>query len=393
MRRSGLAALCIVGLFCSSSCGRSSIVAEAPEGDPDPVVASVVVSPISLVLATGDVGQVGATVRNMSGAELNGRTIAWSTNEPATATVAGGSGYAATVAAVAEGSATISASVDGITGSIAVTVSDAPVQVVAECDQAAAEWIWCDDFETNRMSSYFEYDAAAGRFQPVAGVGLDGSVGMRARWNQGDDNAGSMHLALGSTPQSYFDPVDDGTANYRELYWRLWVKRQPGWTGGGGYKLSRAFIYASQTSWAQAMIAHVWAGDTPSTANFLLIDPASGTDETGNLITTTYNDFANLRWLGLRQSNTPMFDDARAGVWFCVEAHVRLNQANASDGVFQLWIDDALEAERTDLNWVGNYDQYGLNAVFVENYWNDGAPTAQERYIDNFVVSTARIGC
>jgi len=36
---------------------------------------------------------------------------------------------------------------------------------------------------------------------------------------------------------------------------------------------------------------------------------------------------------------------------------------------------------------------YGINAVFIENYWNKGAPVVQERYLDNFVVSRARIGC
>ena len=74
-------------------------------------------------------------------------------------------------------------------------------------------------------------------------------------------------------------------------------------------------------------------------------------------------------------------------------AQVRLNEAGQADGVFRMWIDGQLEAERTGLNWVGSYDEYGINAVFVSNYWNDGSPTQQERYLDNFVVSTERIGC
>jgi len=31
--------------------------------------------------------------------------------------------------------------------------------------------------------------------------------------------------------------------------------------------------------------------------------------------------------------------------------------------------------------------------VFFENYWNTGSPAAQERYLDDIVVSTRRIGC
>ena len=52
-----------------------------------------------------------------------------------------------------------------------------------------------------------------------------------------------------------------------------------------------------------------------------------------------------------------------------------------------------LDAQRTGLNFVGSYDAYGINALFFENYWNTGAPAAQERDLDNIVVSMQRIGC
>jgi hypothetical protein len=125
----------------------------------------------------------------------------------------------------------------------------------------------------------------------------------------------------------------------------------------------------------------------------LMLDPASGTDEQGNLQTTQYNDFAHLRWLGAAQGATPLFDAEHVGTWYCVEAHVRLNDAGQSNGVFEFWIDGNLEASRTGLNWVGGYADYGINAILFENFWNSGSPQAQERYFDNIVVSTARIGC
>lgn len=56
-------------------------------------------------------------------------------------------------------------------------------------------------------------------------------------------------------------------------------------------------------------------------------------------------------------------------------------------------MDSTLEARRTDLNWVGSWSAYGLNAVYFETYWNSGWPQPQERYFDNIVVSTQRIGC
>ncbi|MEO0814249.1 MAG: polysaccharide lyase, partial [Myxococcota bacterium] len=155
--------------------------------------------------------------------------------------------------------------------------------------------------------------------------------------------------------------------------------------------LSRAFSFASSDSWAQAMIAHVWSEGAGQ--RYLAVDPASGTTESGALMTTRYNDFDILRWLGLGQSSTEIFADERMGEWHCVEARVRLNDSGLENGEFQLWINDALEAERLGLNWVGSFDAYGINAVYLENYWNGGAPQAQGRVLDNFVVSTERIGC
>jgi len=62
--------------------------------------------------------------------------------------------------------------------------------------------------------------------------------------------------------------------------------------------------------------------------------------------------------------------------------------------VFELWVDGSLDAQRSGLNFVGTAP-YGMNAIYFENYWNSGsgAPVAEERYMDNIVVSTAKIGC
>jgi hypothetical protein len=264
--------------------------------------------------------------------------------------------------------------------------------IVAECATPPSGWIWCDDFEQDRSGQYFEFITRSGALARASGVGVVGSWGMRGRWAAAQVDAGALHLAFGRTPQAYFRAVDAGTADYRDLYWRHYVRREPGWTGGGADKLSRVTIFASSASWAQAMAAHVWSGG-PSTKDYLVLDPASGTDVAGALQTTTYNDVGHFRWLGASRSATALFADSTAGRWFCVEAHVRLNDAGQSNGVFELWIDGALDAQKTGLNWVGGFAAYGINALFLENYWNAGAPAARERYFDNLVVATQRIGC
>ena len=256
------------------------------------------------------------------------------------------------------------------------------------------EWIWCDDFEIDRLSHYFEYDIRHGRFVREGGAGVGASIGMRAEYLPGDPHGGSLHLAFGKTPSGYMRPVDAGTAQYRDIYWRFDLRLQPGWTGGGADKLTRATILSSDR-FAQAAIGHLWSGARPdSDPDRLYIDPASGTDESGALRTTTYNDFPRLRWLGAAGGRTALFNPANIGKWFCLEVHMKLNSRDAEDGVLEYWIDDQLEAQRTGVNWIGRYNEYGINAVYLEQYWTSvPLSKVQQRYFDNFVVSTARIGC
>src|SRR5690606_24157305 len=145
------------------------------------------------------------------------------------------------------------------------------------------------------------------------------SVGMRASFAAGQVGAGSLKLAFGRTPTDYFAPVDAGTTDYREIYFRFYFRNDDNWRGGGGDKLARAISFA-RSDWSEAMIAHLWSGATGSDVNYLLIEPASGTDAQGNLQTNGYNDFENLRWIGSKSSTTPVFDSAHVGEWHCVES-------------------------------------------------------------------------
>jgi hypothetical protein len=74
-----------------------------------------------------------------------------------------------------------------------------------------------------------------------------------------------------------------------------------------------------------------------------------------------------------------------------------LNTPGKSDGIFELWINDTLQAARRDLNWHDTWnndpDSYMINAVFFENYWNKGSVKDQERYFDNILITTTPIKC
>ncbi|MFN9939410.1 MAG: Ig domain-containing protein, partial [bacterium] len=71
----------------------------------------------------GGTAALAASPRTAAGAEVTGRTVSWNSGTPGVATV----NAAGVVTAVAPGSATVTATVDGVTGSAAVTVTQMPV--------------------------------------------------------------------------------------------------------------------------------------------------------------------------------------------------------------------------------------------------------------------------
>ncbi len=203
------------------------------------------------------------------------------------------------------------------------------------------EWIFCDDFESDRPligeGRYFEYGSDQGDFAVADGVGIDGSRAVRTVFQAGEVGAGGLKLGFGRVPSGYFDKGIRKTEDFRDIYYRVYLKNQAGWQGSPA-KLSRATVFAG-SDWSQAMIAHLW-----SSGDCLLVDPASGVDENGRVVTTQYNDFDHLRWLGYKKGITPIFDEAHDDTWYCIEAHVRLNDPGQANGIQEFWINGKLEA-------------------------------------------------
>ena len=242
--------------------------------------------------------------------------------------------------------------------------------------------IWADGFDTD--AAWSRYPEKEGVLEDGAGLGGVGRA-LRQDYLQGERGRGGVKLVFGDSPVYARTALRKGE-KFQEIWWRVYVKHQAGWNGGGPDKLSRATSFATP-SWAQAMIAHVWSSDES-----LTLDPATGV--TGSeVVTRKYNDFEHLRWLGNRPASTlKVHSTEESGRWVCVEAHVKLNTPGKKDGINQLWLDGRLECERLNLDWRGGYDAHGLNAVLLESYWNKGSPVTQSRWLDHFVVSTAPIG-
>ena len=104
-------------------CQRSSPITEAGS------VASVTVSPATIHIEVGQSAQLAATPRDRSGHPLSGRPVTWTTNHAAVATVDG----AGLVTGATPGSATITATSEGVSGTAAVTVTPVPPPSSGSC--------------------------------------------------------------------------------------------------------------------------------------------------------------------------------------------------------------------------------------------------------------------
>lgn len=239
--------------------------------------------------------------------------------------------------------------------------------------------IWYDDFD-GPPKKYGEGSIRIEQEETFGGTGQS----FEHFYDKGSRGSGGCKVFFGDSPTG--SPVIQKGKRFEDVYWRVYVKHQYGWTGGGPDKLSRATSMVS-SNWAQAMIAHVW-----SSGQSLTLDPASGV-RGANIVTTKYNDFDNLRWLGNKPvSNFKIHSTEEAGWWVCVESRAKINSPGQRDGSNQLWLDGRLEAERKNLDWMGSYTKHAINAVFLEAYWNNGSPVAQYRWLDNYVISSAPIG-
>lgn len=242
--------------------------------------------------------------------------------------------------------------------------------------------LWYDPLD-EPSSQYFEQKGDLTSREALGGRGKS----LEVFYPGGKKGGGSANrkLAIGDTPVGSRKAVKRGK-KIEDLFWRIYVKHQKGWTGGGPAKMSRAMIF-NGSNWSQAMISHVW-GSGPN----LTLDPvraASGDRAT----TSRYNDWSGLKWLGNSPgSQFKIHSTEESGRWVCVEAEARLNTPGKSDGYNCLWIDGIKQCERKNLDFRSSYTKYGINAVFLESYWNQGSPLDQYRWYDDFVVSTRYTG-
>lgn len=270
----------------------------------------------------------------------------------------------------------------------------------APCPDPLPEgWVFCEDFEAlaDPSKTFFEYADADGAFTIVDGMGASGERSMEATYTEGREDAGLVLVSFGESPiDEGVRPAHASDRRFDEIWWRFRVRTEAGWPGAGPGRLTRAMAFASP-DWSEAYVAHVRSAmggeDVAVLAPTLEAVPETCIGANAEVTCAGYDDMAGLVSLGGLLGETPLFSSESAGEWHCVEVHMAVNTIGNADGVLEFFVNDELENGRSDLDWRGSWDAYGINAVAIENFWPGGAPMPLRRWIDDLVIATEPIGC
>ena len=189
--------------------------------------------------------------------------------------------------------------------------------------------IWYDDFNGEEK----QYAEGGTLIDESVSFGKKGKS-LLCFYEKGEKGMGGAKVFFGDAAGYPTKTVRRGE-KFDEIYWRIYVKHESGWTGAPA-KMSRATSLVN-SNWAQAMIAHVWSGAGSS----LTLDPVCGVDD-GKVVTRSYNDFEKMKWLGNKPfSEFPIHATEESVYWVLVESRAKLNTPGKNDGINQLWIDGA----------------------------------------------------
>ena len=244
-------------------------------------------------------------------------------------------------------------------------------------------WLWCDDFEINNLdSNYFDVYHMNGDFSVSKKEAFRGDGSLETIYRPGRVENGSLKRSFGKNPvkEQSFE-----SEKFQEIYWRFYVKTEKGFQGSPN-KLTRATMFTN-SGWGQGMIAHLWEGGR--------LDPVTLINENNQANAMGINDWSQMSWIGAIDPlpGQGLYSASRIGEWTCVEVHVKLNTPGESDGVHEYWFNDEYQVGAHNKNFRRSYVDYGINTIFLESYWNTESPVVQSRFMDNFVISTERIGC
>jgi uncharacterized protein YjdB len=380
--------------------GASSITVTAVP----PVVTTVTVAPTSASVVAGGTTTLQATVKDQNGNVMTGQTITWTTSNAAAATV----NSSGVVTGVAAGSATITATSSGKSGTSSITVT---------ASSGGGTILFQENFEDANLASRGWYDNT--------GVQLS-----TAEHIAGSNSSAQYHFLAGAT-----NPTSGGSQRHKftpsnSFYVSFYVKYSTNWVGSGQAYHPHEF-YAMSTldgdydgpseNYLDVYVEHNYQnGGRPRIA---IQDNKSVNYSYGalpnNLIAVTENrsvagcngvvetnissecfNFGTY-WYNDKQLTGPVVFQPNPGPgykndWNFVEAYFQLNTIvngiGQADGVVQYWFNGTLIFDRHDILFrTGAHPTLQFSQFLIAPYIGDGSPADQSMFIDNLRLATSRI--
>jgi uncharacterized protein YjdB len=311
--------------------GSAALTVTAPAPAP---VASVTVSPANAALTVGQTQQLTTTLRDANNNVLTGRAVAWTSSNAAVATIS----TSGLVTAQASGSATITATSEGIGGSANVTASSPPV--------GGASVIFADDFESGNLDKWDEATDATTAVINNSASAHSGNSFMRMTYGINGRDGGWMN--------KFF------TQGYTRMYVKMWVRFSTNFAGGTKLvSLRGAPIGQPQLGVGRAGICP--NGRDSFSAN--LVTELTGTHTYPTRMYTYWQDMwadgngqcwghygpTASTWTSPYITPMPMIS---RGSWHLIEFAVKMNSsATAADGEQKFWIDGVKYGDWKGIRW------------------------------------------
>jgi uncharacterized protein YjdB len=324
-------------------------------------VASVTVTPATVSLAVGATQQATATDKSSSGATTSGTTPSWSSSNTGVATVSS-SGL---VTGVAAGTATITGTSSGHSGTMAVTVTSGS----GTTSPSSAAWpnqpSGMAEF-TNRPYSATVEDSWESDFIGQSYITSDGTSPQSA-----PDFFRIVYpvgLTGGSTPFQQEKALPTGQT---QTYAEMWIRYSANWVPDNADVMKVLYIWDDDTQ----------AGEQPAVC-FCTTEGGAGAAFMPQLriqdnVTGTASNYS---------PNTGSTQTFQPNTWVHFEVYLKMNTPGGGNGVYKLWMNGQLIANYTNITYASTdytTSQRHWYEFQLAPYWGGGGGTvATNQYMD-----------
>ena len=402
---SGVAAGSATIAAASSGVSGTATITVTSTPPPPPVVTTVTVSPTTAAVNVGATTGLTATVKDQNGNVMTGQTVTWSTNNAPVATV----NSSGVVTGVSGGSATITATSSGKSGTSSITVNVPP-------PPGGGTLLFQEDFENANMgargwydntnvllnttehvagstaSAQYRFTAGANdptngsaqrhKFTPTNSLYISYYVKYSANWvGSGQDYHPHEFYAMSTLDGDYDGPSE----NYLTVY------LEQNYNNGGRPRMAMQDNRSINTSYGSLPRNLIGVTENRSTAG------CNGVAET-NIVSECFNDGY---WYNSKLIEGPVTFQPTAGPgyknnWNFVEGYFQLNTivngVAQADGIMQYWFNGTLVLDRHDIVFRTAFrPTLQFNQFLIAPYIGDGSPVDQSMFVDNLRVGTGRL--